>query len=228
MPKGSRGCGDRQDGGLYITVGLGNFGLPLEEFIVDPVVAWQGARTLRAPMIIADAKGINHLVMGIGKQFYPFVSDFIEETRRLGVSKRVSSDFDLSPLTLGKSRLLLMHPKAIPEFKYMTEAKCPKGKKEAHQCIGDLWALSSLESVEEKHEITFDFEKENLVEITTPSAKYRVDKPQTAEKPYVYSSGIIMMFPFFRFEYVSKRKKMPDELKQKFAKAGFQLECVEK
>ena len=51
--------------------------------------------------------GITHLVLGVGKTYYPFPSDFLEEARRMGVSKKVPRNFPFDELTPGKSRMLL-------------------------------------------------------------------------------------------------------------------------
>jgi len=222
-----RGCGVREQGGIYVCADVSTFGEPIYYFLVDAVLEWRGARVLRSPMVIEDRKGINHLVLGVGVEFYPFVSDFVEEAKFMGVSKRVPRNFDFSVLTPLKSRLLLVHRKAIPTFRYEVEHSwCPKslfkGDQGVHRCVGDLWALSSLEYVKEKHELIGET-KDGYVKVKTPSVEYRVSKAYANGKP-TYKMGIFLCIPKFHFEYVNKKGKAPKELKRKIEKAGFRLE----
>lgn len=222
-----RGCGERAQNGLYLCVGVSPFGKPIEYFLVDPALAWKGSQ-LRAPMLIEDSKSINHLVMWIGKTYYPFVPDFVEETRLVGVSKRVPRNFDVSVLVPGKSRLLLVHPNAIPRFDYrlVTYPKfCPTNLENEHECIGDLWSLSTLHSVGEVHKLTEI--SDGRIRVSTPSCQYSALKPLSWDGDgEQYSSGIIMMFPTFHFEYVNNQRKVPKTVKERIQKAGFKLEVL--
>ena len=145
----TRLCGDRVEGGVYVAIGTSDFGLSIEHFMVDPPIPWKGPQ-LRAPMVVSDSKGVKHILLGIGKNFYPTVPSFIDEARAMGVSKRLPRDFKPEGLTPGQSKLILVHPKAVPQFPYKVEYKCPKGKTEDHQCIGALWPLSKDEKYASK------------------------------------------------------------------------------
>lgn len=173
---------------------------PLEYFLKDPEGAWNWGQ-VRAPIKIKsfkcprcsrlvgerereehlqvhsglgldDFKMIPHLVLGVGKKYYPYVPDFVEEWRRWGLSKRIPRNFNVSDLIPGKSQLLLVHPRTHPKFGYEGRGesgeRCPwkilqqklhsdrfteeekkiirKRLKERpstdHQCLGDLWPLS--------------------------------------------------------------------------------------
>jgi len=221
-----RGCGDsRVQDGLYLSVDTSPFGVPWENFLVDPAIRWRGSKVLRSPMILPDRNGVKHLCLGVGKSFYPFPSDFFVECKFHNLSKRIPRTFDFSVLDCDRSRLLLIHSRAIPKFKYrLAEEWCPKGKKEPHRCLGDTWALSGLENVKEKHEVT---ELDDCVLVRTPSVSYRVGKVLSYESPK-YSSGIFMMFPFgiIHFEYVNRDGKVPPKLKKKIEDAGFTLEVL--
>lgn len=253
-----RGCGEREENGLYVCTTTSPFGMPLEHFLVDPVRNWEGGQ-LRAPMLIQDRSGTSHILLGIGEKYYPTVPSFVEEAKVLGVSKRVPNDFDLSPLTPGKSKLLLTHPRAIPKFPYVImDVKCPRSvcdckwhcrpvTESKHDCIGALWPLSALTSRKKVHEVKVRvggatvtigrdktvleriFENVNAVEITTPSVSYEVSLP---DKPIPgnlkYAAGIIFSFPQIHFEYVSKSRKIPPEMRKKFEVAEWRLEvCPE-
>ena len=52
------------------------------------------------------------LLIHIGAEHYEYAPDYIEESRRLGSSRRLNHNLDLSLLTR-RSRMLLAHPKAI-------------------------------------------------------------------------------------------------------------------
>lgn len=228
----ARGCGERAENALYVCVAESPLGMPIEYFLVDPVVAFEG-KILRSPMLIRDRFETVHFALGIGKMYYPFVSDFVEEARRVGVSKRVPRNFDPSVLTPAKSKFLLIHPRAIPQFDYDLRDmnNCPKNLKEPHRCIGHLWDLSSLKEYGHVHELSVKREKGKrkleFILVRTPSAAYAVNKPLHAAKPHSYATGIILAFNTFRFEYVNRNRKVPKKVKQSIIDAGFSLEVKE-
>lgn len=140
-----RGCGTRKPGGVYICTGLSPFGVPIEHFIIDPPIRHEGT-TMRAP-IIFERDGHNHLLFWVGEQFYPYPSDFIEEVRKFGASKRVSLSFPVEKLDEG-SLMFFVHRKAIienyqglpgPEY-------CPKNKpshiSNGDYCIGHSYQVA--------------------------------------------------------------------------------------
>jgi len=156
-----RGCGARVEGGLYLTAASSPFGCSVECFLYDPPIPWKGPKVLRAPLLHRDKRGIYHVVMSVGKKFYPSPVDFIEEVRRLGLSKRVPADFDFTKLTPGLSKIILVHPRAIPLFEFKAEYDCPRKRcwcglgripaSMAHphrdgdpRCIGALWPLRAI------------------------------------------------------------------------------------
>lgn len=121
-----RGCGEREPGGCYVESGIGPSGLPLEHFLLDPPQPLPpGLDLVNKPQIFPrlDASGeqardaadqpIFDLYMHIGAEHYPCAPDYIEETRRLGASRRISPLLDVSLLTRA-SCMILAHPKAIP------------------------------------------------------------------------------------------------------------------
>ncbi len=131
-----RGCGEREPGGVYIECGLSPYGSPLEDFLIDPPLPppegkgkeelankpqlW--ARTARTDppdpstehvvMNPGTEQPIVDLLLWIGAEFYPYVSDFIEEVRRFGASRKLNPNLDLSQLTRW-SRMILIHPYAL-------------------------------------------------------------------------------------------------------------------
>jgi len=111
-----RGCGKRVAGGAYLTTNLSPFGTPIDYFLFDPPwipkdkegnAHYPGAVGLQYLQDPTDSS-VFHVWDWIGMQYYPTFPDFWEETRRLGLSRRISSkaNFDLINTS---SRLIGFH-----------------------------------------------------------------------------------------------------------------------
>jgi hypothetical protein len=115
---GKRGCGYRSPGGLYLRVIVSPNGTkPVESCLVDPPKPVPDALGVpkRGVLILErnNGSGIWDVYDRIGSKYYPNVADFIEETKREGVSRRVKRDtLNLDKLTT-QSRLFLIHERAI-------------------------------------------------------------------------------------------------------------------
>jgi len=218
-----RACGSRKQDALYIKVEQSSDGLPIESFLLDPAPKWSGDVPLRSPMLVkADDKDYNHVILGVGENNYPTVPDFVEEARKMGVSKRIPRNFDFSQVTKGKSRLILMHPKTKPMFDYDIERECPRQPEEEHDCLFKLWNLAGLEVSTDKHdsrECQFDAD---IVEVNLPCGRsYQVKKPiypdmgeYQQEFSQLYDPGLFISLPIHRFEYVNSDKKIPKDIKE--------------
>ncbi len=126
-----RACGQRSTG-CYIEVGLSEHGLPVEWFILDPSVSpvvfgfsENPARELanKKSQLYLDTNGIYHVIDWVGGD-YTYVSDFIEEGRAMGFSRKLPPNFPFEKLTAGVSTMLCIHP----------------------HCYNDLWDEQSLPS----------------------------------------------------------------------------------
>src|SRR5579859_2113521 len=120
-----RGCGRRQAGGCYLEVGVGPGGLPVEAFLIDPVLGVgvdlqraigiagpRGTMSLGVHLVPrGDTPGVFDVWDVVGEGYYPNVADFLEEARRYGVSRRVSRTLDFSKIS-PYSRLVILHAKA--------------------------------------------------------------------------------------------------------------------
>lgn len=106
-----RGCGSRQKGGVYLCHGMSEFGSPIEDFILDPVIEWKG-EWQRGYKIVPSASGHNNVVIFVGESFYKCLWDYVEETRWLGASRKVADNFPFDKLTPGKSYMLFAHRRA--------------------------------------------------------------------------------------------------------------------
>tara|TARA_Y100000593_G_scaffold496_1_gene966 strand:+ start:261 stop:1067 length:807 start_codon:yes stop_codon:yes gene_type:complete len=109
-----RGCGYRVEHALYACVPTGAEGVEIESFILDPPLPW-GQGHFRGPRLYERQDGVTDMILWIGQEHYPYVSDFIEEARQHGISRRVpiTRELTYSMLTHRDSRILLVHPRAI-------------------------------------------------------------------------------------------------------------------
>lgn len=116
-----RGCGERSPGGLYVECGLSPVGRPFDDFLIDPPLpllpGLDATGLANKPRFVRDpADGTPHLVIWIGAEHYPYVSDFVEEARRFGISRKLSPSVlrqkEAADLSLA-SRMLLVHPHVI-------------------------------------------------------------------------------------------------------------------
>jgi hypothetical protein len=107
----TRGCGTRKEGGIYLESGtrLGR-GRSLEFFLADPPVPMTCDTKVGVELI--ERGGIVHILDWVGEQHYPAITDFLEESRALGFSRRISSTLDLSRLT-AESRILVVHARGL-------------------------------------------------------------------------------------------------------------------
>ena len=241
MGRKVRGCGTRSENALYVCVGTSPYGRPIESFLIDPPKPWDGPQ-LRSPMLYyAESLQAYQLVMGIGKKYYPFVPDFVEEARHMGVSKRIPLGFDLSKLDPDRSGLLLIHPRAIPLFDYNfiheDDGKCKLGRDHPKGlCIFHLWHLSSTTSIKKLHYIPDIKNLEALsLRVFTPSTSYWVKRvchsdgsimlyPQS--RMPAYQPGFILYFPRIHFEYVNSKGEVPKEIERKLDESGFPWKVV--
>jgi hypothetical protein len=136
-----RGCGDRSPGGIYAESGLSKNGSPLEAFMFDPplplppeldlvnkTLLWQRVDPATGENVLdEDECPIFDLLIHVGAEHYPWAVDYLEETRRLGASRKLNPHLDLSKLSRS-SRMLLAHQRAIiPQWRTMIQpVRCGK------------------------------------------------------------------------------------------------------
>jgi len=120
-----RGCGDREPGGVYAESGLSPRGRPLEEFLFDPPLPipegldlvnkpqlWMRTLASGEPALDEEEQPIFDLLIWVGEEHYLYCSDYLEETRRWGASRRLNPNLDLSLLSRS-SRMILAHPHVL-------------------------------------------------------------------------------------------------------------------
>lgn len=208
-----RGCGTRDAGGLYACTGTSDDGRPMEEFIWDPPVPWNGGY-LRSPRLHQRHDGRWDLLVWIGDESYPFVPDFVEEARRFGVSRRIPTSLDMSSIVPFQSRMIFIHQRVItPTFYELQErtheilktpCECfhsPIRKRGDTQCTLALWELSALESIPPGHELGTRNGGSTI--IRTPSVQYVTQIPITPSEAPGYTPGIFMATPLTHFEFIN-------------------------
>lgn len=233
-----RACGaNRVDGGLYLAIPTSPFGKDISYFLIDPCKI-VNLKPFRTPIIVErkDGSKISDIIVYIGKQFYPFVSDFLEESRLYGISRRIPKSFPFERLTPFESRMFFIHERAIPLFEYDTGRECPRKIKHSHKpgdtCVFDLWHLSALESMGDKHAVSVI--DADHVAIQTPSVRYSVNIPrlpamkQEQKTVYKYQMGVFAAFFVSHLEFISKKKKkMPESLKKRIKETDFDIKVME-
>ena len=110
IPGVTRGCGTRVGGGLYLECGTGYGGKPLEFFLSDSPIPMTCDTKVGVELI--ERGGVVHVLDWVGEQHYPFPSDFLEEGRHYGFSRRIPRTLDLSRLS-ANSRLLVIHARGL-------------------------------------------------------------------------------------------------------------------
>lgn len=228
-----RNCGKRIENGLYLCVASSVFGKEIEYFLLDPVLLCD-LKPFRTPIILEGEKH-NDILVYIGKQFYPFVTDYIEEARKYGISRRIPRDFPIEKLTPYESRMFFVHERAIPLFKYQVQQDCPRKLKHKKtiedSCVFDLWPLSSLEDFDEKHKVRLV--DSWTAEIKIKATEYTVHLPTSPsvnleqKKKYQYHMGIFAAFWVGHLEYVNKNKKLPTKLRERIKETDFDVEVME-
>ncbi len=137
-----RGCGEREQGGVYAETGLSSYGTPLEFFLIDPPRPLpEGLDLINKPQLWEDpATGITHLLIWVGLEHYQWCTDYIEETQRFGASRRINPNLELSRLTR-ESRMILAHPRAINA---LWEEQTPPQECQKHLPRHDVASLTLL------------------------------------------------------------------------------------
>ncbi|WP_293180442.1 hypothetical protein [Oceanithermus sp.] len=107
-----RGCGQRKRGAFYLEVGFGDSGWPVENFVLDPLIPYDGG-PLRGPMPL-DIDGTTHVISWVGASYYPMPLDFLAEAAVLGISRRMPRTFPVERLT-ESSLLILAHARVLPD-----------------------------------------------------------------------------------------------------------------
>lgn len=148
---GPRECGPgRQEGHIYAECGLSPHGVPLERFLIDlPIPVDPRHLSLSSQGVtFVERQGTWHVVDVIGESHYTYPSDFIEEARAIGVSRKLPRTGKFSRLTRG-STLILIHPWGrvtnslqLASFTPGFACPCGHGHSATDPCAGYHWSAA--------------------------------------------------------------------------------------
>lgn len=216
-----RGCGKtRDEGGVYAEVGFSEFGSPLEAFLIDPIVKCdpdEWGLSPRMPLLVEDDGGVN-VIDWIGKSFYPNPADFLEEVRKLGLSRKLELSHDQYMKLTDESRILIVIPDAYIEPEFLKKNAgyrldmsfvhydweiCPQHKHdhEDHEpCAGYLWNRTDDGAVD--HAMY-----PNSRYCTRPMPSFNYDGAKSPDKfldadPAVFAPGFVASFKIGRLAVV--------------------------
>lgn len=238
--KGVRGCGTRSAGSTYLCCGQSALGKQIEEFILDPAILWRGAFPKRGGFkIVPDKRGWNNVAIFIGKTYYKSLWDFVEEARRLGVSRKVTQTFPFDKLTPGKSMMFMVHRYCIPKFGYQLKRKAPLKhcrQKFDNLAVGEQYAIFAGDNSctfahqdlawlihnyqRYLNECTDDQDYSPEFRIDMPGWYYEGLKPDCPiEGDFEWEAGAFMAVPLTHIEYKDRSNKRTENAAKK---AGFE------
>lgn len=226
-----RGCGTRMPGGLYLSLGTGDVGIPWWKCLVDPPTPFSGAKfqgiKVAEDAITAKVPDGHILLLDMVSAKEYTVATFVEEVRRFGLSRRIQAKFDFSQCQGKQVWLGLIHWQAVIEYGQesvkMPLAKfrfCEKGGENGNAnphfplCIFHQWmqAPSQLahRRVDGKPAVYTD--SEGRVMVRMPSFEFDamnvlVEKtlacrPSQFPEPAGYLPGLFAIFPISHVEAV--------------------------
>jgi len=208
-----RGCGTRKSGGVYFETGLDPNGQPIEYFLCDPPILVDDWHLSAVGVQFIERDGITHILDWVGAKHYPNVADFLEEVKRFGLSRRLSSSLDFSRIS-ARTRILLVHQRAwINNFQDYKTWNCPKNLPGHHpevltqepetskrMCAGVWWG--DIEGGTTPKAKRLDgVGSDRDVERQMPSFSYLAQKRPETVKPQ-YRPAIFASFPCSRLVVV--------------------------
>lgn len=197
---------------------------------------------------------VTHVFDIVGQEYYPNVADFLEEARRIGVSRRLELEDARQYARLSKrSRLMLLHHRAIirypgdrlvemlkTEFMRLCRAGCTKGLEEHHLTLeGDFGHLSkrSLNKtapgcsalhwhmIEKGEAVPEQGKPEGFVERRLKSGSYRGYKMPEGYEPD-FDLGIFAVFPLVEIQVIDPDGSYQDRVRRA-GNARLDVEAVE-
>lgn len=226
-----RGCGKRVQGGVYSSCGTSPFGKPVEAF-------------LKCPPVLVDAKAVGIAPVGVkvidgnvwdwvGSKYYPNVTDFIEEVRRFGMSRRLPKTMDFSSLHEGSMQILLHSSAWIsdpsPHFSQRIGGEvmgydwplCPIGKLHEdpkEMCAGLWWEDIEKKQIENKTKRIGPQYYDRIGTRVMPSFEYTA--AETPENNFSdYRLAIFASFPIKNIDVISAEDGSHNDTVERIAKS---------
>jgi len=214
MQTKKRGCGMRKKGGMYLVTPLSERGQPVEAFLVCPPQKLAFDVPAQGMMPIWFGNTL-HLIDWVGREYYPNVTDFVEEVAYLGISRRVPVSMgtniveapDGSKMTVlealsSQSRILSVHARGyinnLEDYASLAPWVCPQHR-EGHghantMCVG-AYAVDVEPQQEDNPEGPGELFSRNM-----PSLSYLAT--QRPDVPKAYSPAIFAAWPIGKIEVV--------------------------
>lgn len=171
---------------------------------------------------------VTHIFDIVGQEYYPNVADFLEEARRMGVSRRLELEDKKQYARLSKrSRLMLLHHKAVilnpaplhaamdeVEVARLERAGCPGGREHTKAAIKNNVGCSALHwnTVNKGLSVGGDAES-RFVNRTLKSGTYRGYAPPPAVE-INYHLGIFGVFPLAKIQVVDPSGEYENKLQR--------------
>lgn len=245
---GARGCGSKRKAGkMYLCVGTSDDGMPISYFVKDPGIPYPFDYH-RSPKLMKDDKGINHVYMWVGAQYYKSPWFHIEETARLGLSRLVSNNFPIEELTPGESRIRLIYPYGIPKFewknqgiayvdchvknlepcygKHYTPNHCPDDQVANYQFCsfghedlsGCLANKNQITYLDEEGKFEIDFPSKNNIQFTYTAVMPAISEDIDMSDKKNWQPAILLDLPI---SHVESPVVGNEELQEKVTNAGY-------
>lgn len=153
---GARGCGPaRTQYDIYAEMALQCY--PEGSFLIDPPLplspAAFGVQSLGVKDF-QDEHGVTHLIDIVGAEHYPEVTDYLTESQRMGISRKLSSAFPFERLTLG-SHLYLAHRRARVsnhrQFEGVSDFRCTAGHAPGDDCLQLAYHAGERDAQGQRH-----------------------------------------------------------------------------
>lgn len=155
---GARQCGSgRTAGSVYVEAGQPCGGIPIEQFLIDAPWAVDPNQLHITPMgvTILEKDGVSHILDWVGSEHYEYPADFIEEARRMGVSRKIPVGTDLSGITPQSTIMLLHRRGSVVNAGAVSAASgmlCPGGQhKRGEDCAGLHWVIPAQDDRNQRH-----------------------------------------------------------------------------
>jgi hypothetical protein len=164
----------------------------VEEFLIDPPVeVEESSRRLGLTSVgvgVFERDGITHVVDIVGREHYPTVAQFVDEARRLGVSRRAPRTIEFARIT-AQSRLLLAnaHADVANAGEFPTDAACPCHVAE-HLQLGfagmcaRLWWQEPLQGAQHRLALFASFPIPQIEVVTDPVRAGHLETIELASK----------------------------------------------
>jgi hypothetical protein len=228
-----RGCGERKENALYLSCGTSPYGIPIKERIIDPAISWEHGWQRGYTLFEIDDTGVKHVLIFVGKEYYPSPWSFVEEAKRFGISRRIDNKFPVDQLTPGQSKMFFAHAYTIPLFEYYLpehpkDCKCQDADLGWHYDVDKhcTFGLKNLAvNVHSQKDISL-LDADNFIEIRMPGFSFFtspiMDAPPLDEQEY--KLGIFLYVPITHLEV---KNYIDPEVQSRIRETDYKLEILD-